>query len=138
MLVGDGPLYGDLRARAKTSEVLFARRRVLDGPGFFGRVDVFALHSSTELVPVSLVEALSCGRASTVADPGGVARLVGEDVALFTRPGDVDAVVAALDRLDDPTFRRELGQDARKRALERHSLGRLRAELREAYAEPVT
>lgn len=138
MLVGDGPLYGDLRARAKASDVLFARRRVLDGPGFFGRVDVFALHSATELVPVSLVEALSCGRASTVADPGGVARLVGEDAALFTEPGNVEAVIESLDRLDDRAFRKELGEAARQRALQRHNLGRLRSQLRDAYAAPVS
>ena len=84
------------------SDRLFARRRVLDAPGFFGKIDVFALHAEEELVPISLVEALSCGCASVVADRGDVAQLVGADAALFTRPGDVDAVVEALDRLGDP------------------------------------
>ena len=83
---------------------------------------------------MSLIEALACGRAATVADPGGVAELVGQDAALFTPPGDIDAVVAALDKLADPEFRQALGETARKRALERHSLGRLRAQLAENYA----
>ena len=112
---------------------LFARRRVLDAPGFFGKIDVFALHAEEELVPISLVEALSCGCASVVADRGDVAQLVGADAALFTRPGDVDAVVEALDRLGDPAERGALEEVARKRALERHGLGRLRQETVAAY-----
>ena len=47
---------------------------------------------------------------------------------------DVDAVVAALDGLDCPRRREELGHAARQRAVQRHALGRLRAELRASYA----
>ena len=134
MLVGDGPRFAELRERAKDSPSLFVRRRVLDGPGFFSRIDAFALHSGTERVPMALIEALACGRACTVADPGGVAEFVGEDAALFTRPGDTAALVAAFDRLADTEFRRGLGETARERALERHNLGRLRGQLAAAYA----
>ncbi len=134
MLVGDGPRFDELRERAKGSESLFVRRRVNDGPGFFGRIDAFALHSETEQVPMALIEALACGRAATVADPGGVADLVGEDAALFTRPGDVSAVASALDKLADAEFRDALGEAARSRALERHNLGRLRGQLAPEYA----
>ncbi|WP_419191108.1 glycosyltransferase [Saltatorellus ferox] len=133
MLVGDGSLYPSLREESKGSDVLFVRRRVLDAPGFFGRIDAFALHSATELIPVALLESLACGRAATVADPGGVAELVGRDAALFTPPGDVDAVIQALDRLADEAFRHELGETARKRALQNHHLGRLRSQLASSY-----
>ena len=133
MMVGDGPGFAAIKERARGSDHLFARRRVLDAPGFFGKIDVFALHAEEELVPISLVEALSCGCASVVADRGDVAQLVGADAALFTRPGDVDAVVEALDRLGDPAERGALEEVARKRALERHGLGRLRQETVAAY-----
>ncbi len=133
MLVGDGPQYDALRARTAGSDGIFVRRRVLDGPGFFGQIDAFALHSPSELVPMALIESLACGRAATVADPGGVHELVGADAALFTPPGDVDAVVEAIDQLADATFRGELGEAGRQRALQRHHLGRLRGELAPAY-----
>lgn len=133
MMVGDGPRFAELKARVRGSDHLFARRRVLDAPGFFGKIDVFALHAEDELVPVSLIEALSCGRASVVADRGAVAELVGADAALFTEPGDVDAVVAALDRLGDASEREAMEGVARQRALERHGLGRLRKETVAAY-----
>ena len=134
LLVGDGPRYEALKARSKEEPTLHVRRRVLDAPGFFGRIDVFALQCPGELVPVSLVEALACGRPAVVADPGPVASLVGEEAATFVPPGDVDAVVAALDGLDCPRRREELGHAARQRAVQRHALGRLRAELRASYA----
>ena len=60
-------------------------------------------------------------------------RAHGADAALFTRPGDVNAVVEALDRLGDPVERGALEEVARKRALERHGLGRLRQETVAAY-----
>ena len=133
MMVGDGPGFAAIKERVRGSDHLFARRRVLDAPGFFGKIDVFALHAEEELVPISLVEALSCGCACVVADRGEVAQLVGADAALYTMPSDVDAVVEALDRLGDPAERGALEEVARKRALERHGLGRLRQETVAAY-----
>lgn len=133
MLVGDGPRYGALRERGADSECLFVRRRVLDGPGFFGQIDALALHSATELIPMALIEALACGRAATVADPGGVGDLVGQDAALFTAPNDVDAVIAALDQLADAEYRQQLGEAGRQRALDRHNLGNLRSKLAATY-----
>jgi glycosyltransferase involved in cell wall biosynthesis len=134
MLVGDGSLHPALREQAKASETLFVRRRVLDAPGFFGRIDAFALHSPSELVPMGLLESLACGRAATVADPGGVAALVGMEGALFTPPGDVDAVIEAFDRLDEPGFRQSLGEAGRQRAVEHHNLGQLRSALAPDFA----
>lgn len=134
MMVGDGPGFGDLKERVRGSDHLFARRRVLDAPGFFSKIDVFALHADDELVPLSLIEAMSCGRAALVADRGDVAQFVGADVALFTSPEDVDAVIAGLDRLADPEERKSFGELSRQRALERHGLGRLRRAVSDSYA----
>ena len=46
----------------------------------------------------------------------------------------MDAVVAALDTLEAREQREERGFAARQRAVQRHALGRLRAELGSAYA----
>ncbi len=135
MLVGDGPCYGALKAQAKGSNEIFVRRRVNDAPGFFGRIDVFAIHSEGELVPMSLLESLSCGRPAIVADRGAVASMVGPDAALFVEPGDVDAVVRALDRLANPEERSRFAKSGRERALQRHNMGALRSTLKAAYAQ---
>ncbi|MEM1451050.1 MAG: glycosyltransferase [Planctomycetota bacterium] len=134
LMVGDGPRLPELRERARNSDVLHVRRRVLDAPSFFARIDVFALQSENELVPISLLESLACGRPAVVADRGDVEQLVGSDVARFVPPGDVDAVIAALDDLEDAQRRADMGFIARKRAVERHALGRLRGELAATYA----
>lgn len=134
MLVGDGPRYAELKERARGSDEIFVRRRVNDAPGFFGRIDVFAIHCDEELVPMGLIESLSCGRAAIVADRGAVASMVGSDAALFVEPGDVDAVVAALDRLADPEERSRFATAGRERALKRHNMGALRSSLKAAYA----
>lgn len=134
MLVGDGPRFDELKAQAKESKTLHVRRRVLDAPGFFGSIDVFGLQCPGELVPVSLVESLACGRPAVVADSGAVAQLVGADAADFVPHGDVGAIIAALDRLDSRSEREERGFAARERAVERHALGRLRSELGRSYA----
>ncbi|MEM9379622.1 MAG: glycosyltransferase [Planctomycetota bacterium] len=133
MMVGDGPRLPELRERARNSDVLHVRRRVRDAPSFFGRIDVFALHCADELVPVSLLESLACGRPAVVADHGDVEQLVGPDAACFVPTGDVDAVIAAFDDLDDARRRSDLGFVARKRAVEHHALGRLRGELAATY-----
>ncbi len=134
LLVGDGPRFDELKARSKESTTLHVRRRVLDAPGFYGRIDVFALQCQDELIPMSLVEALACGRPAVVADSGAVAELVGPDAATFVPHGEVDAVIAALDALESRTERQERGFAARQRAVERHALGRLRAELGPSYS----
>ena len=134
MLVGDGPRYAELKERAHGSDTIFVRRRVRDAPGFFGKVDVFAIHAQDELVPMGLLEALSCGRPAIVADRGPVASMVGPDAALFVEPGDVDGVVRALDRLADPEERSRFAAAGRERALQQHNMGALRSALQGAYA----
>lgn len=134
MMVGDGPRFDAIKQRTIGSDVLFARRRVLDGPGFFSRIDVFALHSDAELVPMSLIESMSCGRAAVVADRGAVEGLVGKDVVRCTPPADPGAVVRVLDEWAHPEARAEVGRRAREQALSKHALGPLRGRLRASYA----
>ncbi|MEM9800500.1 MAG: glycosyltransferase family 4 protein [Planctomycetota bacterium] len=138
LLVGDGPRLAELKERARGSDVVHVRRRVLDAPGFFARTDALALHADHELVPIALLEALACGRPAIVADRGDVAQLIGDEavtsgVVTTVAPGDVEATVAAFDALGDASRRAELGSTARRIAVERHALGRLRGQLAATY-----
>lgn len=132
MMVGDGPRFAELKESVRGSDFLFARRRVLDSPGFFQRIDAFALHAEEESVPMSLAEALASGCPSVVADrtpDRPVASWAGDQGIIYTEPGDVDAVIDALDRLADPARRAAMGEAARERAKGAFALGRLRATL---------
>jgi glycosyltransferase involved in cell wall biosynthesis len=121
VLVGLGPLEGDLRALATAEgvgdRVLFAGSRddVFELlPGF----DVFALSSRFEGLPISLLEAMATGVAPVVTPVGGIPEVVtdGRD-GLLVPPGDPGALTAALARvLGDGALRARIAAEARDRA----------------------
>lgn len=83
-----------------------------------GRCAVFVLPSTSEGLPVALLEAMAWGRAIVATRVGGVPDVVtdGEDAALVD-PGDPRALAAAIrDLIDDPERRARLGCAARRRA----------------------
>jgi glycosyltransferase involved in cell wall biosynthesis len=121
VLVGLGPLEGDLRALAAAEgvgdRVLFAGSRddVFELlPGF----DVFALSSRFEGLPISLLEAMATGVAPVVTPVGGIPEVVtdGRD-GLLVPPGDPGALAATLARvLGDGGLRARIATQARDRA----------------------
>lgn len=79
---------------------------------------LFLLPSRTEAMPTSLVEAMICGRASVVADVGGVLELVVDGESAFVAEGaTVRSFGAALERAWSQRTRwREMGACAHARA----------------------
>ncbi|AEV81248.1 glycosyl transferase [Actinoplanes sp. SE50] len=78
---------------------------------------VVALSSISEGFPYTLIEAMTSGRATVSTDVGGVSEAVGS-TGLVVPPRDPEAMAAAcLALLRDDTRRRELGRQARERAL---------------------
>jgi glycosyltransferase involved in cell wall biosynthesis len=93
-----------------------------DPEDVYGMLDVFALTSVREGVPMVLLEAMSSGVACVASDVGGVREAVGES-GLMIDSGDEDGFVAAVSGLLlDHEERRELARRARVRALERFDL----------------
>jgi glycosyltransferase involved in cell wall biosynthesis len=79
---------------------------------------IFVLPSTSEGLPMALLEAMSWGRAIVATEVGGVPDVLsdGKD-ALLVAPGDSAALAAALARLAaDPDLRTRLGPAARARA----------------------
>lgn len=79
---------------------------------------VFVLPSTSEGLPMALLEAMAWGRAIVATRVGGVPDVLsdGED-ALLVEPGDEEALAAALARLAaDAELRARLGPAARERA----------------------
>jgi glycosyltransferase involved in cell wall biosynthesis len=95
----------------------------LDAPAkaaALARARVFVLPSTSEGLPVALLEAMAAGCPIVATRMGGVPDVVtdGED-ALVVAPGDPDALAAAIGRLlADPGRARALGQGARRRVAE--------------------
>jgi glycosyltransferase involved in cell wall biosynthesis len=114
VVVGDGPMRGEVEARARAlglDGVADVRGYVpIDGelPRLYREADAFLHVSWTEGVPQVLFEAFAAGLPVVATDVGGVAQAAGE-AALLIPPGDAPAAVAAVERLAaDVELRRRL------------------------------
>jgi glycosyltransferase involved in cell wall biosynthesis len=94
---------------------------------YLADVDIFALPSRFEALPLSIIEAMQLGLPVVVSAVGGNAELVVDgDTGILVPPEDVDALVAGLRTLlDDSALRKRMGERGRKRALEQFSLDRM-------------
>ncbi len=133
LLVGGGPDLPRLRrlARARGVEpaVVFAGPQPWsDIPRFYAAGDIFALPTrarfrglETEGFPLVYLEAASCGLPAVAGDAGGVCEAVIEDETGYIvdgrRPEMAAAAIEGL--LDDPGMAQRMGQQARRRVLER-------------------
>jgi colanic acid/amylovoran biosynthesis glycosyltransferase len=129
VLVGEGRTRPEIEAaRARLGledhvELVGAatQRAVLS---FWRRAAIAALSSDSEGVPVSLMEAASCGVPAVATAVGGVPELIDDGITgLLVPPGDSAAFAAALEvLLRDPGLASRLGAAARRKVQERFSL----------------
>ncbi|GGY89767.1 DUF3492 domain-containing protein [Streptomyces poonensis] len=99
---------------------------------------VVVLSSVAEDFPVSLVEAMLCGRATVSTDVGAVAEVIG-GTGLVVPPRSPQALAAACTALlRDPKRRARLGAAARARALELFTVERNIAAFSGIYLEIIS
>jgi glycosyltransferase involved in cell wall biosynthesis len=119
VLVGDGPLRPALHARAVhlgiADRVVFAGARVDVAP-FLALADCFALASTEEGLPGSVLEAMSMATACLATASGGVSEVILDGKTGFlARPGDAGALAQKLaDILEDPEGSKAVGRAARE------------------------
>ena len=102
---------------------------------WYQRLTIYAFTSRNEGFGLTLIEAMSAG-AALVASRAGAAELVVENgvTGVLTPPGDVDALVAALEPLlADPASFTAMGTRARARVLEKFSLDAEASRIAEVY-----
>jgi glycosyltransferase involved in cell wall biosynthesis len=114
-IVGDG----DQRASAERlcselglgDAVTFWGQRTCTGD-FYAAADAFALSSSSEALPMSLLEAMAAGLPVVTSAVGAMPEVVNGGGCGFAVPaGSADAFAAAIDRLaGDPALRSVMGQ----------------------------
>jgi mannosyltransferase len=93
-------------------------------PRWYRRLTIYAFTSRNEGFGLTLLEAMASG-AALIASRAGAAELVVEDGAtgVLTPPGDVDALVAAIDPLmRNPALAVAIGKRARNRVVEKFNL----------------
>ena len=106
-----------------------------DLPRWYERLTIYAFTSRNEGFGLTLIEAMSSGVA-LVASRAGAAELVVENgvSGVLTPPGDVDALVAALEPLlRDPAAAAAMGARARRRVVEKFSLDAEANNIAEVY-----
>jgi glycosyltransferase involved in cell wall biosynthesis len=117
VIAGDGPLAGELRARAAALGVRaeFPGRRD-DIPALLASAAVFVLPSLWEGQPLVLQEALRAGVPVVATHAGGIQDLTGDDAALLVPPGDAARLADAVRSvLGDPALGIRLRAAARER-----------------------
>lgn len=99
-----------------------------------GRVDVVALPSDWEGIPVSLIEALAYGVPAVGSDIGGVAELLGDGCGLLVPCGDAGALADGVRQLlRSPELRDRLSHAGRARVEQEFAVDRVVTQLRELF-----
>lgn len=127
LIVGDGPLAGDLREQARelgvSDDVIFVGAQT-DVALFLRRMDIFALTSDTEQLPISLIEAMAAGLPIVSTNVGDVKEMLSRENRPYTHDVEAEKKMArsicAL--LDDPAQRTALGGANAARAARAYSL----------------
>lgn len=126
LLVGDGELRGEIESMVSSlglADAVEMTGKRSDIPLLLAGMDVFVLPSRREGFPVSIIEAMACGRAVVATDVGGVREIINDGVDGLVVPPEDDTSLAAaiLGLVRDPDARSLLGQNAAKRAIENFS-----------------
>lgn len=130
----------DLKKRIETAGlqsriVMTGELSIEEVQRWYQRLTIYAFTSRNEGFGLTLIEAMAVG-AALVASRAGAAELVVEDgvTGVLTPPGDVDALVAALEPLmRDPTSAAAMGERGRARVLEKFSLDAEANRIAEVY-----
>lgn len=145
MLVGYGPLkrkimeltcnYGLLN---KVVYVMgpFNRNQVAD---ILGKSSIFVLPSLKEGLPLSLLEAMACGKPVVGSNVPGISDiLTHRHNGLLIQPKNPEALAnAILTLLNNKYLRKKLGQNARQLIIEKYSLNIITKKMEKIYYEAI-
>ncbi len=129
VLVGDGPLRGELEQQAAAlglgqSAMFLGDRR--DIPAVLASIDMAVLTSDSESLSNVILEAMAARLPVVAYNVGGNAELVSEQRGVLVPAGDEDKFTnAILELLRDEGLRSRLGENARQFVEENFSLDRV-------------
>ena len=138
VLVGDGPVRGDLEAQVRelgVEEVVVFHGVEPDARTMYGAFDIVISASDAEGLPNNVLEAAVARRAILATDAGGTREAVLDGITgLLVPVGDEDALVAGLLRLTaDAELRRTLGEAAAAHVARTFPVDRLIRETADLY-----
>ena len=139
VLIGDGPLRGELEALARALGVAGRCRFVgarADVADLVAALEIVALPSRSEGLPFALLEAMALGRPVVATSVGGNPEVVEDGrTGWLVPPGDAGALARAiLGLLEDPEAARAMGARGAARVRAEFSLARMVGALETLYA----
>ncbi len=132
LMVGDGPTRPDVETRARdlgiAQDVMIVGEQRIVQP-YLAAMDVMALASDSETMPLAAIEALACAVPVVLPDRGGATEIIDRGIngELFT-PGDLRDLTRILRALADPERRRLLAARARPSVIGKFDESRMMAE----------
>jgi glycosyltransferase involved in cell wall biosynthesis len=139
VLVGDGPLRGELEREADSlgckNRVSFLGDR-RDIPAVLASLDVSVLPSASESLSNVILESMAAGVPVIANRVGGNIELLGDDRGVLIQPNDKDALAQAVGSLvREPGRRLEIGRRAREFARANFSLENMRIRHEQLYLD---
>jgi L-malate glycosyltransferase len=137
LILGDGLCRRDLETmatdRGLMDSVVFTGA-VPDPAPYYRAMDVFAMSSVTEQMPMALLEAMATGLPAVCTGVGDIPTMLEENPAEVVRGGKEEGYVAALRTMTErPDLRAELGRRNRSRCTAKYSLEQMIAEYSRIY-----
>jgi glycosyltransferase involved in cell wall biosynthesis len=142
LVVGDGPernrLQELVRALGLQEHVIFAGYQARP-ERFYRAMDVFALSSRHEGLPLALLEAWASGVPVVVPEVGGIAKLVtsGQTGLLFPREDETSLAESLIRVLSDGAMALRLAAAGRSAVEDRYSLSRMAEDYQRLYLQLV-
>lgn len=140
LVVGDGPLRGELTHQARTLDllpsVIFCGIRQ-DIPAVLSALDLLVFSSRWEGLPVALMEGMAAGKPIVSTNVGGVSGVaIADETAILVSAGDSLALAGACLRiLQDRSLAQRLGKTGLKRVREKYSLDAMLINTQNLYEE---
>lgn len=141
LMVGDGPLRQRLADSVKRlgleGKVIFTGYQ--DARHYYPIIDIYVSSSLIEHFPVSILEAMSFGKAVIATGVGGTPQLVkDEETGLLIDSRNSNQLARALERLlGDTPLRLKLRESAKKYVAEKYSVEKMVSEYRSVYEEAL-
>jgi glycosyltransferase involved in cell wall biosynthesis len=139
-IIGDGVLRNYLEELVENLQLsgavkFFGNRS--DVPQLLACMDLLALASSSEGLPMSILEGMAAGKPIVATDVGGVATVVQPDITgLLVPSGDADAMAKALIYLLlNPDQMQRMGANARKLVEEKYDIETMMKEYLRLYSD---
>lgn len=143
VILGEGPERPALQAQIDSlglRDCVLMPGVVLEPDHWMQHADLFVLSSRFEGFPNALLEAMQSGLSVAAFNcPSGPGEIIRhEHTGLLVRPGNIDALAAAICRLAlDPDLRHRLGSAAAQDVAQRFNLERISALWEEAFSNVI-